>query len=82
MQTFKRWFIGGIFLVSILAPFLKPASAAEYPMVANLKKFTAETDYMSQPGYLRYLVFLQDNTWISRHQSVSIVKQQMATSSY
>lgn len=57
--------------------------AAEYPQVGDLKPFTAESDYMSLPGYLRYLTFVQNGVWISHHQSVVVVRQQEnRTSSY
>jgi hypothetical protein len=44
--------------------------------VANLKPFTAQADYMSLPGYLRYLVFQQTGQWLTRAEAVRIVNQQ------
>lgn len=52
------------------------ASAQQYPTVANLKPFTAQADYMSQPGYLRYLVYQQSHQWVSYGEATRIVKQQ------
>lgn len=62
-----------LFASSLLAG---QAAAAEYPQVGSLRPFTAETNYMSLPGYLRYLVFLQEREWISRSEAVRIVMQQ------
>lgn len=58
------------------------AWGAEYPNVASLHKFTRESNYMSLPGYLRYLTFVQNGTWISRREAVGIVRQQESTASY
>ena len=52
------------------------ASAQQYPTVVNLKPFTAQADYMSQPGYLRYLVFQQSGQWVTYGEATRIVKQQ------
>lgn len=48
----------------------------QYPNVANLKPFSAEADYMSLAGYLRYLVFQQTSQWLTRQEAVRIVNQQ------
>lgn len=52
-----------------------------YPAVANvsgLTPFTAETNYMSLPGYLRYETFTVDKVWMSRLDAVREVKIQHA----
>ena len=48
----------------------------QYPNVANLKPFSAEADYMSLAGYLRFLVFQQTGQWLTREEAVRIVNQQ------
>ena len=48
----------------------------QYPNVANLKPFSAEANYMSLAGYLRYLVFQQTGQWLTREEAVRIVNQQ------
>jgi len=48
----------------------------QYPNVANLKPFSAEANYMSLAGYLRYLVFQQTGQWLTREEAVRIVSQQ------
>ena len=42
----------------------------QYPNVANLKPFSAEANYMSLAGYLRYLVFQQTGQWLTREEAV------------
>jgi len=46
--------------------------------VAGLEPFTAETNYMSLPGYLRYEEFKTDGVWMTRLEAVRIVKSQGA----
>jgi hypothetical protein len=48
----------------------------QYPSVANLRPFSAEADYMSLAGYLRYLVFQQTAQWLTRPEAERIVGQQ------
>ena len=56
--------------------FSTVASAQPYPAVANLRPFSAQADYMSQPGYLRYLVYQQSGQWVTYGEATRIVKQQ------
>jgi hypothetical protein len=53
-----------------------PQTQGQYPNVGNLKAFSAEADYMSLAGYLRYLVFQQTGQWLTREEAVRIVNQQ------
>jgi len=60
-------------------PATQPASTqsqGQYPSVSNLKEFSAEANFMSLPGYLRYLVFQQTGQWLTREEAVRIVNQQ------
>lgn len=50
-----------------------------YPKVSNLTPFSAEANFMSLPGYLRYMVYMDDGIWMDRSQAVSIVNNQIAT---
>jgi hypothetical protein len=53
-----------------------PASAGQYPNVAGLQPFSAGADFMSLPGYLRYLVYEQNSQWLTRPEADRIVMQQ------
>lgn len=56
--------------------FAGQAAAQQYPSVNNLKPFSAETNFMSRAGYLRYLVHQQNAQWITYQEAARIVKQQ------
>lgn len=76
-QIFKMTLAGlGLGTVLVMS---SPVSAAEYPAVSGLKPFSAEANYMSLPGYLRFLVYERDGIWLSRQEAVAIVDRQIAT---
>jgi len=52
------------------------ASAQQYPSVSNLTPFSASTHYMSQAGYLRYIMHQQGGQWLTYQEAGRIVKQQ------
>lgn len=56
--------------------FATTGLAAQYPQVAALRPFTAQANYMSLPGYLRYLVHQQTGMWLQRPEATRIVRQQ------
>jgi len=60
----------------LLAVLAIPAGAQQYPNVANLQPFTAQANYMSLPGYLRWLVFRDTGTWMSREEAERVVMEQ------
>ena len=51
----------------------------QYPSVANLKAFSAEADFISLAGYLRYLVYQQTEQWLTRPEAERIIDQQHGT---
>jgi hypothetical protein len=54
-------------------------AVADEPIVSHLKAFSAEANYMSLPGYYRFLVYQRDGTWLTREESVAAVDRQIAT---
>lgn len=60
----------------LLVGSVAPAFAQQYPNVSKLKAFAPETNFMSQPGYLRWVVFQQTGNWITYAEAERIVKQQ------
>jgi len=72
----RRFIFVGVAVVLLALGLSGVASAQQYPSVANLKPFTAESDYMSLPGYLRYLVYQQSSQWVTYDEATRIVKQQ------
>lgn len=61
----------------ILATAVLPVVAQQFPNVANLKPFSAETSFMSLPGYLRWLVFQQSGQWITYAEAARVVAEQL-----
>jgi hypothetical protein len=53
-----------------------PASAAEYTNVAGLEQWSAESNYMSLAGYLRWMTFREQGIWLSMPEAQRIVAQQ------
>ena len=73
--------IGLVLLVAVAVGGLvalssSPASAQQPPFVANLTPFSAAANYMSLPGYLRWLMFKQEGNWITMKEAWDIVDEQ------
>ncbi len=65
-----------VLTVLVLAAAIAPALAQQFPNVSTLKAFSQEANFMSLPGYLRWLVFQQTGNWITYAEAARIVKQQ------
>ena len=48
-----------------------------FPQVTGLAPFGAETNYMSLPGYLRWVSYQMSGSWIGYPEAARIVKQQL-----
>ncbi len=66
--------------VATLAAVAAPSAQAQtnYPNVANVTPFTADCNFMSRPGYLRYRYFVQTNgtQFLTYEQAARIVGEQ------
>ncbi len=71
-----RAFILVVLTGVLLATAMAPAFAQQYPDVSALKPFSAEANFMSLPGYLRWLIFQQTSNWITYEEAARIVAQQ------
>ena len=60
----------------LLAAAISPAFAQQTPNVASLEPFSAEANFMSLPGYLRWLLFEQTGNWITYQEAARMVQQQ------
>ena len=58
---------------AVVAP---QAQAQQFPNVAGLTPFTAEANYMSKPGYLRYRYFVTSGRWISYEEAARVAAEQ------
>ena len=65
-----------IALIVVSAVFSPTVSAQQYPNVANAKAFSAGANFMSLPGYLRYLVHQQTGQWLTLLEAARVVRQQ------
>lgn len=66
-----------VLTVLVLAVAIAPAFAQQYPNVSNLRPFSPEAQFMSLPGYLRWLAFQQTGQWITYAEAARIVRQQL-----
>lgn len=64
----------GVALLS--TAFVGVASAQQYPRVTNLIPFTAESNFMSLPGYFRYLNHQATGQWLTLAEATRLVAQQ------
>ncbi len=64
-------------LGTLVALATAPASAAQYTNVAGLEPWSAESNYMSLAGYLRWMTFREQGVWLSMPEAQRIVEQQM-----
>lgn len=53
----------------------QPGSTGQVPSVANLKPFSIEANFMSLPGYLRFLMHQQTGQWMTYAEAQRAVKQ-------
>lgn len=61
---------------SLLLALAAPATAQQFPNVSSLEPFSAEANFMSLPGYLRWLVFQQTGQWITYAEAARVVREQ------
>lgn len=66
-----------LLLGTLLAVAAAPASAAQYTNVAALEPWCGATNYMSLPGYLRWMTFKDQGVWLSMAEANRIVAEQM-----
>lgn len=58
------------------APAQTPGqTTGQMPSVSNLKAFSIEANFMSLPGYLRYLMHQQTGQWMTYAEAQRAVKQ-------
>lgn len=54
------------------------SSGGRYALPSGFVPFTAETNYMSLPGFLRHELFEADGVWVTRLEAVRAVKAEGA----
>lgn len=71
--------VSGIVTMALLVMVMTTATvaaASQYPQVSTLHAFSPDANYMSLPGYLRYLVHQQDGHWLRFRETARIVHQE------
>ena len=63
-------------LVALCALSAPQAFAQSYPNIGNVKAFSAGANFMSLPGYLRYLVHQRTGQWLTFAEAARVVQQQ------
>ncbi len=58
-----------------------PAVPSGTPSVAGLVPFTAEANYMSLPGYLRWQMYASNGSWITYADARGMVQQEVQVAS-
>ena len=76
MKLFS-WLLLLALVIGLSVMFSGTAQAQGYPQVAELTPFSAEAQFMSLPGYLRWQVFLEQGQWISVAEAKAVVMEQM-----
>ena len=73
------WFlmilVGGVLLTTAATPACAQTSAA-YPEVATLEPFSAQANFMSLPGYLRWVTYREQQVWLTWAEATRIVLAQ------
>jgi hypothetical protein len=74
----KGWLLVILVLLgTMIALATPPASAAQYTNVSGLQPWSAESNYMSLAGYLRWTTFKEQGVWLSMQEAKRIVAEQM-----
>ncbi len=68
---------GLVFVSGLVVATALPAFAQQHPVVSNLKGFSPEANYMSLPGYLRWLEFQATGQWLTYQEAARIVADQV-----
>ncbi|MEW6277050.1 MAG: hypothetical protein AB1758_00405 [Candidatus Eremiobacterota bacterium] len=67
--------------VACLATGSSPAAAVDVPQVTHLRPFSAEANYMSLPGYARYLIYAREGVWLDRAEVVAMLNYDVEAAS-
>jgi hypothetical protein len=66
-----------VFLALVSAAI--PAAAQTVPDVRGIQPFSAQSNFMSLEGYLRYQYFQQNKNWVSAAEAKQMVIAQIGT---
>jgi hypothetical protein len=75
MTTMRKFAVTVLGAAVLSAALAGAASAQQLANVSTLTPFSAQTNYMSLPGYLRYTSFQQTGQWLTYTEATRIVHQ-------
>ena len=73
----KQLLILGLFAAMVFGLTSAATAQATVPDVRGLQPFTAETNYMSLPGFLRWQYYQETASWITWGEAVALVRSQL-----
>ena len=76
MKVVRKLAVISLGMAVFWAALVDVASAQQYKNVSILTPFTAQTNFMSLPGYLRYVSHEQTGQWLTYTEAERIVHQQ------
>jgi len=65
-----------VLMMALSGVAVAQTTTGQYPTVSNLKAFTIESNFMSLPGYLRYLMYQKTGQWMTYDEASHTVMQQ------
>ena len=76
------WCVLLTMIVALVSAALPAAAAQEgggggYVNVAGVQPFSAESNYMSLAGYLRWMTYVEQQVWLSMPEATRIVTEQV-----
>ncbi len=72
----KRMLLLALFIAGVWLTTAQPTAAQTIPNVRGLQAFTAQTNFMSLAGFLRWQYFVENDVWISRSEARSLTSAQ------
>ena len=73
-----RYVVAALFALALSMMAGAPAADAQMvdPKIGTVTPFTAAANFMSLPGYLRYLIHEQSGQWLTYGEAARAVRQQ------
>ncbi len=73
-----RYAVTALFVLAVSMMAGAPSTDAQMvdPKIGTVRPFTVEANFMSLPGYLRYLIHQQTGQWLTYGEAARAVRQQ------
>jgi len=76
----KKMLLLAMLVIVTMFALIAPASAQQViPNVKGLTPYSAQTNFMSLPGYLRWQYYIENgNVWVSIQEATQLVNSQIS----